>query len=255
MPGRVSEAVRTALTSMGIEAAFQPICDLRGDQRAVWWEALARCDAPGIGFIPPIDIVNIAREAELLDELTEQVATQAFDLLGRMRELVGSAKAGRGFSINLEASQLGQWTPVLESLVQRSDETGIEVMVEVTERELDDWTDLHASTINRLRGAGVSVAIDDFGTGYAALGSLFKVPVDTIKIDRSMVGSLTEPRQKLLLERIISTLHELGYTLVVEGVGSADDFANLDVLGVELVQSHLVAEPMMREAALGWVRR
>jgi EAL domain-containing protein (putative c-di-GMP-specific phosphodiesterase class I) len=255
VPGRVSEAVQNALTSQQISAAYQPICNLRGENPVVWWEALVRFNAPGLGAIPPNDIVETARQLDLLDELTDQVASQAFDLLSLVKEGRGSAGSGRGFSVNVEASQLGQWTPALDALVQRSRDTGIEVMVEVTERELNAWTDQHGATIDRLREAGVSVAIDDFGTGYAALGSLFRIPVDTIKIDRSMVESLTEPRQKLLLERIISTLHELGYTLVVEGVSSRNEFADLEALGVELVQSNLLAEPMIREAVLEWVTR
>jgi len=128
-------------------------------------------------------------------------------------------------------------------------------MVEITERGLDAWTPAHRAVTERLREAGISLAIDDFGTGYAALGSLFHAPVDTIKIDRSMAASLSDPRQRILLERIITTLHELDFSLVVEGVDSASDLDQLMALGVEFVQGHLLSEPMTHDAVLAWARR
>lgn len=248
----VTEAVRSALASKALLVAYQPICGLRQERTVIWWEALVRCDGPDGEAIPPAQIVRIARRLHLLDELTDQVTTQAFDLLIKVKEITGGSRTGRGFSVNFEADQLGSWTPVLDALVQRSRETGIEVMVEVTERVLDAWTDLHSATIDRLRSAGISVAIDDFGTGYAALGSLFRVPADTIKIDRSMVDSLSDRRQLLLLERISSVLHELGFTVVVEGVLRREDLAILAQLGVEQVQGHLMAEPKTAEEMIDW---
>ncbi len=249
----LDRVVRAALEATEITVAFQPICDLHRLQPVTWWEALVRYDS-SVGSVTPVQIVRSARRQGLLDALSRQIANQAFDLLTALRRIAGPRLAGRGFSINLEASQLATWTALLDWLVERSRTTDIEVLVEVTERELDAWTDEHAATIDRLRSAGVLVAIDDFGTGYAALGSLFRVPADVIKIDRSMTESLTDPRPRLLFERIISALHELGYILVVEGATTEQDLLDLAQLGVELVQSHLLTEPMPPEAVLHWAK-
>lgn len=255
MVDHVADAIRDALLGEGISVVFQPICDLHGDHAVVWWEALARLEVPGIGSMEPAHIVRTARRLGLLDHLTQQVADQSFATMAELVATVGALRAGRGFTVNLEASQLATWTPVLESLVERSRETGIEVMVEITERDLNAWTPGHATVSERLKEAGLSLAIDDFGTGYAALGSLFHAPVDTIKIDRTLASSLEDPRQRLLLQRLIATLHELGFILVVEGVKRIDDLADLSDLGVALVQSFLLAKPMTHDTLLEYARQ
>jgi EAL domain-containing protein (putative c-di-GMP-specific phosphodiesterase class I) len=252
---RIKVAISEALVGGGLDLVFQPICELEDFENAVFWEALVRFTHPTVGPIKPERIVKIARRLGLLDRLTQHVVDRAFETLTRVHEIAGPVRAGRGFSVNLEVEQLSAWSPLLETVLERARESGVAVMIEITERGLDDWTPSHTAVVHRLTQAGISVAIDDFGTGYAALGSLFRAPVDTIKIDRSMASSLDNARSRLLLRRIIETLHELGFLLVIEGEVAQADVHELRQLGVEFAQSHLVAEPMDAAAVFRWAER
>lgn len=247
--------LREALLGSGVDVVYQPICELENFESVVFWEALVRFTHPVVGPIRPERIVKVARRLGLLDRLTQHVVDRAFDTLTCVHEIAGPVRAGRGFSVNFEAEQLAEWSSLLDSLTERRRDTGVHVMVEITERGLDRWTPDHGVVVERLTQAGISVAIDDFGTGYAALGSLFRAPVDTIKIDRSMATSLEDPRSRLLLQRIIETLHELGFLLVIEGEVGQPDVQELRRLGVEFAQSHLIAEPMDASAVLRWAER
>ena len=129
------------------------------------------------------------------------------------------------------------------------------------ELELTESLFLDASEVvqNNLRGAreiGVGLAIDDFGTGYSSLASLKDIPATKLKLDRSFVIVLPEDRKSLAIVRATTNLgHELGMTVVAEGVETREQLQCLQDLGVDGIQGYIHAKPMPRDQLYLWLQR
>jgi EAL domain-containing protein (putative c-di-GMP-specific phosphodiesterase class I) len=117
--------------------------------------------------------------------------------------------------------------------------------LEITESLIMEDVEHSIATLEAIRAMGVRVAIDDFGTGYSSLSYLSKLPVDTIKIDRSFVVAMTTGAQGLALVSTIVTLgHSLKLTIVAEGVETEQQAACLRKLGCDEMQGYLFSKPM-----------
>ena len=103
--------------------------------------------------------------------------------------------------------------------------------------------------LNKLREAGLGLSLDDFGTGYSSLAYLTRFPFDTIKIDKSFVDDST-PKRTVLIKSMVNMAHELGLSVVAEGISDENDALQLRQMGCEYVQSFMFGAPMSGEAAL-----
>ena len=118
------------------------------------------------------------------------------------------------------------------------------VDIEITESMLMQDLELSIRKLAQLREAGISVAIDDFGTGYSSLRLLARLPVDTLKIDRSFVQDITEsPSAMTLVSTIVSLARAFGMGTVAEGVETAEQLDILRLSGCDQAQGHLLARP------------
>jgi EAL domain-containing protein (putative c-di-GMP-specific phosphodiesterase class I) len=126
--------------------------------------------------------------------------------------------------------------------------------VEITEGVM--VVDFHTSvrTLNQLRRRGVAVAVDDFGTGYSSLTYLHKLPLDSLKIDRSFTNRLRSERSAAAIVRAsIRLAHDLGLTVVAEGVEDEATLDRLTALGCDQAQGYLLARPMPARDFLDWM--
>src|SRR5690606_35291108 len=117
--------------------------------------------------------------------------------------------------------------------------------LEITESVLVDDIDESTRKLQILRRAGVEVSVDDFGTGYSSLNYLARLPVDTLKIDRSFVASMREagyPRN--IVAMIVSLAHTLGLKVIAEGVEEDAQMELLRELGCDQIQGYLVSRPL-----------
>jgi EAL domain-containing protein (putative c-di-GMP-specific phosphodiesterase class I) len=120
--------------------------------------------------------------------------------------------------------------------------------LEITEGLIMEDVKLSTASLKAIRAMGVSVAIDDFGTGFSSLSYLSKLPVDTLKIDRSFVNDMTNTQQGLLLVSTIITLaHSLKLKVVAEGVETAVQSDLLRTLGCDEMQGYFFSKPVPRE--------
>jgi EAL domain-containing protein (putative c-di-GMP-specific phosphodiesterase class I) len=135
----------------------------------------------------------------------------------------------------------------LDIVLRTLDETGLPagaLQLEFTESTLigDDGS---IATLEALAKTGIGLSIDDFGTGYSSLSYLTRLPVDLIKIDRSLVGALSrEPEGKAIVRAIIGLGHSLKLTVVAEGVETAEQLAVLRAENCDEIQGYLVAKPL-----------
>jgi len=177
----------------------------------------------------------------IIDHAMAQLALWKRDRLGRQHLCMHVNICGRDLTRTSLASHV-------EQVVRRHHATPGSLTLELTETMLMGRLDVALRTMASLRGSGVRFSIDDFGTGYSSLSYLGRLPIDSLKIDRSFVMSMHESRQNLEIVRAMLTLgRTLGHKVIAEGVETMDQLAMLRELGVHEGQGYLLSPPMSTE--------
>jgi EAL domain-containing protein (putative c-di-GMP-specific phosphodiesterase class I) len=244
--------LRRALEGSELQLHFQPKVDLK-TRSVVGAEALLRWAHPKRGFVPPSDFIPLAEQTGLIRPLTRWVLDRA---AGEAR---GWERAGRRLpvAVNVSARSLhdGRIVDDVEEALLTHDLRADGLLVEVTESAVMVDAGRAAEVLASLSGRGVAVAIDDFGTGFSSLGLLRKLPVHELKIDKSFViGMSGEGGEDTAIVRSTADLaHNLGLSVVAEGV---EDQWTLDLLatfGCDLAQGYHIARPMPGPAFASWL--
>jgi EAL domain-containing protein (putative c-di-GMP-specific phosphodiesterase class I) len=221
----------------GFAMEFQPIVRL-GDDAPVAVEALSRWTAPDGTQIPPHSFVSAAEGAGLGAEMD----ALALDMACRE---VSAAELDLTVHVNVCASRLG--TSELEESITaalvRYELPADRLVVEITETVPVLDLAAGADAIRRIQGLGVRVALDDFGAGYSSLTWLHALPVDMIKLDRALTTGVRPDRDVALCRSLVSLGEELGFTVVAEGIESAEQAALLARAGCELAQGYRFGRP------------
>ncbi len=242
---RLARDLRTALDQGCLTVAYQPIVDLGVEPASFAVEALARWTHAQLGPVPPAEFVAVAEENGLIERLGAVVLRQACWQLSAWREEFGSC-APRSVSVNISALQLQQ-PGFQEQVLTVLRETGLPgpaLCLELTETVvLDDVA--HASEVfAKLRAHGVRIAIDDFGTGYSSLSVVRQIPLDQLKIDRSLLADLAEDTHDPVVAAVIALGHAMNLAVVAEGVETTAQENELRRLGCRLAQGFLFGRPM-----------
>lgn len=232
---------------------YQPIVDLAtGEMTGV--EALLRWHHPTRGMIPPDEFIPVAEETGAIVAIGRWVLREACAQLRRWRDLDAAWEA-RSISVNLSARQLREpdlVADVLAALAERSI-APCDLILEITETAFFHDIDAAASMLAALAAQGVQVALDDFGTGYSTLSSLQRLPVHSIKIDRSFISGLshggTEPA---LIGSILDLARRLGLRTVAEGIETVAQLTELQQLGCQEGQGYHLSRPVPPEALAAW---
>ncbi len=239
--------LRAALHQRALTAHYQPIVDLT-DRRVVSFEALARWPHPQRGLLPPFEFIPLAETLNLIHELGMQILDCTCQDIAHWAM---QGKAPRPVSVNLSARQLSRET-LADELLATLDHHGIAppyVRFEVTESLLASQDGPAASTLQRLRDAGIAVLIDDFGTGYSALSYLHTIPCDILKLDGSFVRSITEnARLRTTVRRSIELAHDLGMVVIAECIDNEAQIDLLRELKCDYGQGYLFSRPVDRNA-------
>ncbi len=219
-------ALRLALRNEQLDLHYQPQVDLRHG-RIVGVEALLRWQHPTLGRIAPDRFIPIAEETGLILAIGDWVLRRAIEQAAAWQR-AGLQPLRMG--VNLSARQLTQpdLARRIEGLLVA---TGLDPRlfgVEVTESMLIANFDQAVQHLQSLRALGVEVSLDDFGTGYSSLSYLRRLPVDVVKIDRSLVPDVTAPAEDVSITRAIITMaHRLQMKVLAEGVESEGQLALL----------------------------
>jgi diguanylate cyclase (GGDEF)-like protein len=221
---------------------FQPKYAL-DDERLIGVEALLRWNHPERGNVPPADFIEIAEGTGIILTLTERVLR---DALAQSRRWLD---AGHEVAIAVNLSTRCLLDAKFPALVERQlDEHGVPpslLRLEVTESAVMGDPARAAEILRRLHDLGVSLSIDDFGTGYTSMAYLRRLPVDELKVDRSFVIGMTENEHDAVLVRTAIDLgHNLGLTVVAEGVEQASHVSALRALDCDVAQGYHYARPM-----------
>ncbi len=235
----------------GLWLAYQPKICLRTGM-PVGLEALIRWRHPQRGEMSPGMFVPLAGQTELLSDLTAWVMAQVVARLSRLRNSctqlpitvnVSSHDFSReGFADTLEEMMIRAKLPT--SLL------GIECLE--TERILESPTAMQGLEMLKLRGFGIS--LDDFGTGYSNISYLRRMPLDVIKLDRSLIGEIaSDTASRIIACSIITMLKELDYTVLAEGVEDAETATTLTAFGCDQAQGFFYARPLPEAGLDEWL--
>jgi EAL domain-containing protein (putative c-di-GMP-specific phosphodiesterase class I) len=238
---------------------FQPIVHL-GSFSTAGFEALVRWVSPARGFVPPGEFIPVVEESHLIHGVGKWILREGCAALKRLASVATAHGEPIFVNVNLSGKQLA--TPdIFTEIKSAIDDSGInpeQLKLEITESLLMNNLDSATELLDRCRELGARIALDDFGTGYSSLGYLRRLPINTIKVDRSFVAPITEDAGSGKILGAISALgHSLGMNLVAEGIETREQALALAELGFEYGQGYLfskaVPEDKARELlALDW---
>jgi EAL domain-containing protein (putative c-di-GMP-specific phosphodiesterase class I) len=160
-------------------------------------------------------------------------------------------------AVNISARQLSNQhlLNTIEDILSSSKMPSCSLVLEITESVLMENLQQTADTLKNLRDLGVRISIDDFGTGYSSLNSLMRLPIDSLKIDKSFIADITNNQQSLSLVRgIISIGHNLELNVVAEGVETGQQADLLIANGCDHMQGYHFGRPMSYEKLLDFLR-
>ena len=206
-------------------------------------EALIRWSEPSLGLVPPGDFIPVLEEIGMIHEVGSWALRQALEDY-RAWQTAG-LKAPR-IAVNVSPLQLrdrGFIAEIDRCVKGAANSTALEL--EITESVIMADIKNSVAMLTAIRALGVTVAIDDFGTGFSSLSYLSKLPVDTLKIDRSFVVDMTVGAEGLaLVQTIISLAHSLKLNVVAEGVETEEQSRLLRLLGCDEMQGFLFSKPL-----------
>jgi diguanylate cyclase (GGDEF)-like protein/PAS domain S-box-containing protein len=242
---RLERDLRSALERDELRVFYQPQIDLKTGA-IDGAEALVRWQHPSRGLLPPSEFIPLAEETGLVIELDRWVLARACRDAAGWQPLSPDASAP-SVSVNLSGRQF-QRPGLVETVAAVLTATGLEpgrLCLEVTETALMTDIEEGIRVLLRLRALGVLLAIDDFGTGYASLSYLRRLPVDTIKIDRSFITGLAgSPRALRIVRAVTHLARTVGMDVTAEGVETVEELKMTRSLRCHRAQGYLFARPL-----------
>ncbi len=237
--------LRHAVANKEFSVVYQPIFAL-GSNEIMGVEALARWDHPVYGHIPPSKFIPLAEEIGWIDTLGEQIFRTACTDIAEIHDELPATTPIK-LSVNLSCRQFGA-AEIVSNLKNILTETGFPAMrlkLEITESIFFEYQERAVAMLGQLRELGIDIDIDDFGTGYSNLSYLVRLPISTLKIDRSFVSPINDDGANTEIVRTIIALSKnLGLAVVAEGIETNAQLQALKSLGCEGGQGYLLAKPM-----------
>jgi diguanylate cyclase (GGDEF)-like protein len=206
-------------------------------------EALIRWESSALGSVSPSEFIPIAEESRLIVDIGDWVIEQACRQL-RLWQDTGRRPVRMALNISPVQLRLSDLARTMRRAMTHSGLSEGSLEIEITESAIIRATPEMLRTLYELQALGISIALDDFGTGYSSLGVLRRLPIRTIKIDRSFIVDVPEdPDASAIVSAIIAMSNELGLSTVAEGVERQDQVDFLAREGCGLVQGFYLCTP------------
>jgi diguanylate cyclase (GGDEF)-like protein/PAS domain S-box-containing protein len=238
----LEHALREGFEKQEFELYYQPKVSLE-TRRVLGLEALIRWNSPERGMMPPGTFIPLMEETGMIVPIGAWVMRRAAEDRGRWRTI---GVAAPRVAVNVSTIQLRKRDfvdTVRNALKDAGKAPGIDF--EVTESLIMEDVDSNIRKLDEVRRMGIGIALDDFGTGFSSLGYLAKLPVETLKIDRSFIAKmLDDPGAMTLVSTMISLAHSLKLTVVAEGVETEEQAKILRLLRCNEIQGYLISKPV-----------
>jgi diguanylate cyclase (GGDEF)-like protein/PAS domain S-box-containing protein len=235
--------LRAAVERREFVLHYQPKINLASG-RLAGAEALIRWNDPRTGMVAPAQFIPILEETGLIHEVGRWALDTALEDYLRWR---GAGLPAVRIAVNVSPLQLlnREFIAELREAVGRDGRAAEGLGLEITESMIMRDVERSIASLQEIRAMGVRIAIDDFGTGFSSLSYLSKLPVDTLKIDKSFVADMTQgPAQMSLVSIIINMAHLLQLDVVAEGVETVEQARLLGLLRCDEMQGYLIGKPL-----------
>jgi len=236
-----------------IHLEYQPKINARTNQ-IVGFEALARMNSKKLGFVSPVEFIDIAEKKQLILPLGTMILEKACIFT---RKLVSMGYKDIRMAVNVSGIQLlmDDFVDTVSDIVYR---TGIETRnleLEITESIMLENYEMINGVLLKLRNMGIEISMDDFGTGFSSLASIGELNIDIVKIDRHFIMKIIKGTEKnLITNDIISMAHKLGLQVIAEGVESGIQREYLMKHGCDIMQGYYYSRPLNEEKAISMLR-
>jgi diguanylate cyclase (GGDEF)-like protein len=252
---QLEEELRNALLDdQGLQVFYQPIVDVSTGQVAKL-EALVRWQHPQHGLMTPDRFIQIAETNGLIADLDNWVLRRACRDLSR---LTGDGLENLIIAVNCSVLNLTREDLIddIQQALKQSNTPARRLELEVTENALMGNISNTIGLLKQIRCLGISLSIDDFGTGYSSLAYLKRLPLDTVKIDRSFIVDIPGSTQDMeIVQAIIVMAHTLHLKVVTEGVETTQQKDFLSKYGCDYLQGYLISRPQPLEQLLPLVQK
>ena len=239
----LENGLRNALKNDELRIYYQPQISIDSSE-IIGLEALIRWQHPTKGLIPPLKFIPIAEEKGLIIEIGEWVLKKSFEQFIEWKK--NNIELNR-ISINISAKQFEQinFVSVVKSIIE---ETGIDpkyIELEITESIAMNSLDYTIKVINELKELNIKVSLDDFGTGYSSLNYLMRLPINTLKLDKSFLDNIElNSNEELIAMTIITLAKKMNLDVVAEGVETSEQLKFLKEQSCDIAQGYLFSRPV-----------
>lgn len=242
--------LRKAIDDNQLSLFLQPKINLK-NHRVAAAEALVRWNHPVRGMVQPMQFIPFAEQTGFVRFLTLWILESA----ARQWHSLQPADGMLRIAINLSTRDLMDldFPRKMDELLDRYSVPRAGFCLEITESAIMDDPQRAENTLNQLSASGYKLSIDDFGTGYSSLAYLKRLPVSELKIDKSFVmGMQTDESDAKIVRSTIELAHNLGLTVVAEGVENAHIYALLASQGCDEAQGYFMSKPMVASEFGAW---
>jgi len=236
--------LRKAITENQLVLHYQPIIDTFG--QAIAMEALVRWQHPTRGLLPPGEFIPIAEDTDLIIHVGRWVLTEACRQMKQWQAEIPVTES-LAISVNVSSNQFSQpnFATEVTKVLHDAGLSPHRLRLEITESTAMTEPATAISTLTRLRSTGVSIDLDDFGTGCSSLSYLHRMPLNSLKIDKSFVWAMKSDKVGYcIVQTIIKLAHLLDVRVVAEGVETQDQVNVLKNLGCDYLQGYLISKPL-----------
>jgi len=251
---KMEQEIRRGLEAREFCAYYQPIIDLASGM-ITSFEALVRWQKPD-GMVQPAEFIPLAEELGLINQIGLQMLQMATAQIALWQAEFPTQDLR--VSVNLSARQFHQ-ADLLKQVDDAISRAGIgahSLKLEVTESIMMDNSVAIVDVVKALRSRGIQILMDDFGTGYSSLSYLHRFPSNSLKIDCSFVRRMTEEKESTEIVRTIILLgHNLGMSIIAEGVETPEQLAALREMGCDFAQGYYMSRPIPAQEATALVAR
>jgi diguanylate cyclase (GGDEF)-like protein len=248
----LESGLRRALPNHELSLEYQPVVNLDGGE-IHGFEALLRWKHPLLGSVAPSEFVPVAEATGLILPIGPWVLRTACAQVRRWQETRDYPLA---IAVNLSARQFEQ-ADLAEQILRALEETGLSpenLEIEIVESSAMRNTDGAVRTLRALKDIGVRISIDDFGVGYSSLSYLRRLPIDTLKIDRSFVRDITiDPDDAAIVGAVVDLAQTLKLRVVAEGVETEEQLSFLKDRGCDRMQGYLASVPLPPDACFSFL--
>ncbi len=248
----IAQSLNQALSNGELYLNYQPIAFSKTGE-IYGFEALVRWRSSELGLLPPQEFISIAEETGMIIPIGKWILETAFRFT---KKIVAEIRPNIIMSINVSAQQLRQ-PDFVEYVKEIIELTGVDtknLQFEITESLFIEGLNDAQIVLNEINDLGIKIALDDFGTGYCSFNYLKRLPIASLKIDKTFVNDiLTNQRDYNITGSIIDLVHNFDIKTIAEGVESQEQLNALVEMDCDYIQGYVIEMPLSETDVIGFI--